>query len=271
MRGKTRRVKNGQGNPAAASASSPAATHRDDAGLNDAGLSDVPPFSGIFQSVLVGVSTVAMVLLFFLARESLESLAIEDGPLENLTALLYGVATVAFLVAVRRRSAGVVWLLILAAASLFVAGEEISWGQRIFGWSTPAGMAEINVQDETTIHNIEGIHGNIRALAVLFVAAFCVLLPLTNRYLSPLRAAYRRLAIPIFPVSALPWVAMAIGFMLVPRLVAEHVGSLDEIGETALGVAFAMFGWVYAVKPRMREAPPSIGSAADPSRFSQAS
>lgn len=37
----------------------------------------------------------------------------------------------------------------------FGAGEEISWGQRIFGWETSEAMKEINRQDETTIHNIE--------------------------------------------------------------------------------------------------------------------
>jgi hypothetical protein len=32
--------------------------------------------------------------------------------------------------------------------------EEISWGQRIFGWNTPDALSAINYQNETTIHNI---------------------------------------------------------------------------------------------------------------------
>jgi len=32
--------------------------------------------------------------------------------------------------------------------------EEISWGQRIFGWETPGWMSKINIQNETNIHNI---------------------------------------------------------------------------------------------------------------------
>lgn len=39
---------------------------------------------------------------------------------------------------------------------IFIAGEEISWGQRIFNIQTPEEIKEINNQDETTIHNIEG-------------------------------------------------------------------------------------------------------------------
>ncbi len=33
-------------------------------------------------------------------------------------------------------------------------GEELSWGQRIFGWSTPSFLAEVNSQSEINLHNI---------------------------------------------------------------------------------------------------------------------
>lgn len=44
-----------------------------------------------------------------------------------------------------------------AAACTFIAGEEISWGQRIFGIETPEKLEDINLQGETTLHNIEGV------------------------------------------------------------------------------------------------------------------
>lgn len=44
--------------------------------------------------------------------------------------------------------------LVLAVAFFLGAMEEISWGQRLFGWGTPAAFEEINFQDETTIHNV---------------------------------------------------------------------------------------------------------------------
>jgi len=46
---------------------------------------------------------------------------------------------------------------LLALGAFVVAGEEISWGQRIFGWGTPGELHEINVQDETTVHNISAV------------------------------------------------------------------------------------------------------------------
>ncbi len=39
-------------------------------------------------------------------------------------------------------------------AMAFAAGEEISWGQRIFGFSTPDFLADINDQQEFNLHNI---------------------------------------------------------------------------------------------------------------------
>ena len=39
-------------------------------------------------------------------------------------------------------------------AMVFAAGEEISWGQRIFGFATPDFLMHLNEQKEFTVHNI---------------------------------------------------------------------------------------------------------------------
>ena len=48
--------------------------------------------------------------------------------------------------------------MILAIAMVLLLGlmigEELSWGQRIFGWGTPSFLAEINSQSEINLHNI---------------------------------------------------------------------------------------------------------------------
>jgi hypothetical protein len=43
----------------------------------------------------------------------------------------------------------------LALACLFGAGEEISWGQRLFGFTSPAYFAERNSQQEVGLHNLK--------------------------------------------------------------------------------------------------------------------
>jgi len=48
-------------------------------------------------------------------------------------------------------------LLVLVGLALFgMVGEEISWGQRVFGWQTPSSLEAANRQGETNLHNIDG-------------------------------------------------------------------------------------------------------------------
>jgi hypothetical protein len=67
--------------------------------------------------------------------------------------------------------------LLLALGAFFVAGEEISWGQRIFGWGTPATLDEINHQGETNIHNIRWVQTAFGYMLTLG-AMYCSLAPL---------------------------------------------------------------------------------------------
>jgi hypothetical protein len=55
-----------------------------------------------------------------------------------------------------RRLPAVLWGL-FALGCFFVAGEEIAWGQRILGLETPERLADINHQEEITVHNISDI------------------------------------------------------------------------------------------------------------------
>jgi len=64
----------------------------------------------------------------------------------------------AFIYSKRHNSTNSKWLLFLliGISILFflASGEEISWGQRIFNFSTPEYLSSINDQNELNIHNI---------------------------------------------------------------------------------------------------------------------
>ena len=62
---------------------------------------------------------------------------------------------------------------LLAVAFLSGALEEVSWGQRLFGWSTPGALAGINKQSETNVHNIPAVEDSI---ATIFLWASIVAL-----------------------------------------------------------------------------------------------
>ncbi len=71
------------------------------------------------------------------------------------TAILLAVTAVLFVRRSERR-----WAALFGGAALVmvvVAGEEISWGQRIFAITTPEQLAAINTQGETNLHNVKGV------------------------------------------------------------------------------------------------------------------
>tara|TARA_B100000242_G_C42974262_1_gene452166 strand:+ start:198 stop:884 length:687 start_codon:yes stop_codon:yes gene_type:complete len=85
----------------------------------------------------------------------------EDGPLEWIQFIEYAISSLlAFFVYVRRKKKmemnSMIWLL-LALLSFVVAGEEISWGERLFGFSLD-GISNLNVQGETNFHNLPFFH-----------------------------------------------------------------------------------------------------------------
>lgn len=55
-----------------------------------------------------------------------------------------------------------------SAGLLLVAMEEIAWGQQFLRFETPMAWKHLNVQDETTLHNLEGMQGHAGLLYLLF-------------------------------------------------------------------------------------------------------
>ena len=87
----------------------------------------------------------------------------ENGPVEMSTFLAFIAGGVVALTAawrVRRApERGPLMLLIVAFAFawMFAGMEEISWGQSLLGFASPQGMDRFNVQNETNVHNLEGV------------------------------------------------------------------------------------------------------------------
>jgi hypothetical protein len=71
----------------------------------------------------------------------------------------------------------------LALLSLLAAGEEISWGQRLFGFETSESMRQLNYQNETNLHNLMPAE-LFNGLIIFSVGFALVLFPLGWRRLS---------------------------------------------------------------------------------------
>ena len=151
----------------------------------------------------------------------------------------------------RQRLIGVLCLLI-ALGTFFVAGEEIAWGQQIFGWSTPEALEAVNVQKETTLHNIGSAHP-IFVYGVMLAGLYGTLIPLLkilwwdNKQQSLLSS----LLVP--PLCLLPAFFMPFGYRfsrlflgvdaLFPHLIFP-ITKFSEVTELCLYFGVVIFAWL---------------------------
>lgn len=180
------------------------------------------------------LALVALTLPWLLADpERLDAVYAEDTAFEMLQAQLFAVAALVLWGARELAARGERALLLAGTLGFaFLAGEEISWGQRYLGFDTPSFWA--NTQNETTVHNHPLVDAwmNYRPVLVGWGAV-----SLTALALPALRRALTRWCLPIVPVLAWP--------TLVAALLVQHgphdfgYRNTDEIQETFAALAFA--------------------------------
>jgi hypothetical protein len=107
-------------------------------------------------------------------RRVYEWLTSENKPVEMATfvlALAAAVMAIRLAVVLLRRAgarfAGAFYVL-FALGMFFIGMEEISWGQQLFGWETPANWNQANAQGETTLHNLGPFQGHNDILRFAF-------------------------------------------------------------------------------------------------------
>ncbi|MBN1423516.1 hypothetical protein JXA88_03065 [Candidatus Fermentibacteria bacterium] len=195
------------------------------------------------HELLVGVAVLALfgALLFFSPRLYGYSL-MEDLPPEwfqffclAAAAWWWGKAAVGRW---NKGWAGFLFCCALAALSAFVAGEEISWGHRVFGYETPAYFAYRNVQNEPTLHNLARQLVEPRGAAIAVMLGYGIVLPLLTWGIRPFGRWARRANVPVPNPGTAVVFALAIWLMGMPFTATD-----DEVGEGffALGLLFAAF------------------------------
>ena len=185
------------------------------------------------------IAAIIFLVLTFLplvgSEKTLDAFVREDGIFEDLTVLyllgnfiVFGAALIYF-----RPSSWLMKLSLLGLALLFFfgAGEEISWGERIFEWHDHNLIKDLNVQQELTIHNLKYFQGEESVLPVsfsqlftLFVFVMMVVIPL-GCLLFP---KVRQFVVTRFPI--LPWqfgilfVLVFLAQKIMPRVLSMFPG-----------------------------------------------
>jgi hypothetical protein len=160
---------------------------------------------GLIRPYLVALIFISIMLILsyvplFLSKDIIDSLTREDRLFEWLGAACFFASGILFILAFFRSYKYYrdkhTWLKLasyIALAGIFFifAGEEISWGQRVFNLDSNQ-IEDINVQKEINIHNLNVFQGDdaripisLDQIFVLFIFSLGLIVPLmaaTNEY-----------------------------------------------------------------------------------------
>lgn len=145
---------------------------------------------------------------------------------------------------------------LLALASFYALGEEISWGQRLFDIPTPEFFQRYNQQGETNLHNFFTgpddtlLKRSIERLLAAGIIAYGLVYPLLLKIPWRLAAWVEDRGIPAPPIYLWPfWV---LGAMLQLRLFSFNEAEISELLIPAALTIFTLhylISWKHQVEP----------------------
>lgn len=145
-----------------------------------------------------------------------------------------------------------VWGLLLAFSlgMLLVGMEELAWGQKLFGYATPAAMAELNQQHEMTLHNLPGLQDRSDILWGLFAVGGLIGIGLRKVKLfekvSPPAMLAGWFVIILLIALPLTWK----DFTGNENKVTVVLGRMDEFTEMLVAMAACLYIWLCARRMR---------------------
>jgi len=197
----------------------------------------------VFLMLLIGY------VLFYTNLHSFEIYVEEDGIVEWLTVvgLMAGCIVCAsrFIKLFKRKS----WWFLTVTAVLglllfMVSGEEISWGQRIFGIKSSAFFVKNNTQHEMNFHNLvlDGVKVNKVVFSIGLIAALFVYLgivPIVYQKSLPIKKFIDRSGVPVARVYQV--IAFLLLFILTSLLRHEKNSEMLECGAASLFFLIVLF------------------------------
>jgi len=181
-------------------------------------------YHGIFPTLVTLGSISVCYYYYFTDMITFDILVQEDGIFESLTALFL-FATAVFLLSVffiKHKKYSFSWRVgmgLMIAGLIFGAGEEISWGQRIFNIEASDFFKQHNAQQETNLHNM--VVGETKINKIVFTYALSIvfgvyffILPFIYRRNDLIRSLTNRFAIPVPTVFYSLLFLIATGFIM---------------------------------------------------------
>lgn len=148
---------------------------------------------------------------FIFEPATLKWLSAEDSLVENLSVVNWFLgAVLMFILFAKQRN---VWFLLLGILFVICFGEELSWGQRLFGFGTPESIRVNNFQGEFNLHNLNfferrhgdkgfwGVMRDVGRMFAIFWFLYGIVLPVSLKVSSRLRRFVKRIRLPVMPLT----------------------------------------------------------------------
>jgi hypothetical protein len=134
----------------------------------------------------------------------------------------------------------------LNAGIFLIIGEELSWGQRLFGWETPEALKAVNRQRETNIHSLEGMVDTFRSL-YLVIGAYGTILPVlffrarkSTKYQNVISLLAPHFTLSPYFLVTLIW-RIYLNFWKLPEKYYFEISKYSEVVELILALGFFLF------------------------------
>jgi len=208
--------------------------------------------------VLVGVISLTVFGIFLNIMQHevnlYAALTEESQGVEITTAIFYLIAGMTLLytsiikaIALKRYLLSTLPIL-LGLFFIFIAGEEESWGQWIFEFSTPEELKSLNYQEEVTIHNLNVFTGIFHAHFILnlFIVAYGIVIPVVYAFSRHIQDFMGKINCPVIPWYYTPGFAVALVYEKVaradtPDMYAMHLWRHTEVMEFFFSIVFLAF------------------------------
>ena len=160
----------------------------------------------IISYLILGIIVIVGVVIAFVSESNFQLYIKEDGIIEYSTAVfLFGGSLISLFLFVKsirnKRFLVVLSSFVFFIGLFFVAGEEISWGQRIFQIESTDYFKQKNMQGETNLHNLKiaGLKVNLILAKILsFTLAFyLIILPILYNKLKKIKLLLNKFGVPV--------------------------------------------------------------------------
>jgi hypothetical protein len=195
-----------------------------------------------------------LICLWFFPNLAKHVLHSERGLVELATPLAFLAAScLGWRLLVKTRGAVPRWASVIyclfVLAGLFVALEEVSYGQKLLHWESPGWFAENNSKRETNLHNMLGNRpsNKMRQVATIGCPVICLVMPLVARFR---RGRYQPSHWTFYVLPRLELATLAIMTMLLTGFrrfrvhgaadIWEHMSEVRELYWGVIAICFAV-------------------------------